>query len=110
MHRRPGAAGWGPSHSGRPTAVWLERPKYADWTQSTGLLSQFPGASTEGDDPDGDGVSNGDEGFAGTDPTQRNSRLEIERAIRPADLSSSDKTPSPMCSHGLYFRSVPGRY
>jgi hypothetical protein len=107
---RPGADGWGSSYSGRPTAVWLERPKYADWMQSTGLLSQFPGASAEADDADGDGVSNGDEWFAGTDPTQRNSQLEMEQAIRFADLPESDQTPISPHSHGLHFRSVPGRY
>lgn len=107
---RPAADRWGSSYSGRPAAVWLERPKYADWMQSTGLLSQFPGASTEADDPDGDGVSNGDEWFAGTDPTQRSSRLEMEQAIRFADLPEPDQTPIPLYSHGLHFRSVPGRY
>lgn len=107
---RPAADGWGSSYSGRPAAVWLERPKYADWMQSTGLLSQFPGASTEADDPDGDGVSSGDEWFAGTDPTQRSSRLEMEQAIRFADLPESDQTPITPHSHGLHFRSVPGRY
>ena len=77
---------------------------------STGLTAQFPGASGEGDDSDSDGFTNRDEWLAGTDPTQRGSRLEMELAPRPADLSASDKTPIEAGQHGVYFRSVPGRY
>ena len=40
-------------------------------------MTQFPNASAEGDDPDGDGFTNGAEWFTATDPTQRASRLEL---------------------------------
>ena len=79
-------------------------------TVSTGLNAQFPNASAEGDDPDGDGFTNGAEWFAGTDPTQSASRLELELSPRPADLTASDQTPFPAGQRAVYFRSVPGRY
>ena len=107
---RLGTDGWSSSFAGRPTAVWEPRSEYADWAVSTGLTAQFPGASAEGDDPDGDGFSNHDEWFAGTDPTQRASRLEMEFTPRPADLNASDQTPVEAGQHAVYFRSVPSRY
>jgi hypothetical protein len=106
---RADAAGWNPN-ANRPTAVWMPSPAFGDWAVSTGLAARFPNASTEGDDPDGDGVTNGDEWFAGTDPTQRASRLELELTPRSADLSASDQTPIEPDQHAVYFRSVPDRY
>ena len=107
---RPGTTGWGSTYAHRPTALRVERPSYADWAASTGLIAQFPAASSEDDDADGDGLTNRDEWFVGSDPTQSASRLEIELAARPADLTASDKTPVPAGQHAVYFRSVPGRY
>ena len=91
-------------------AVWVPRPPYSDWAVTTGLTAQFPNASAEGDDPDGDGFSNGAEWFTATDPTQRASRLELEPTPRAADLSASDQTPIEPGQHAVYFRSVPDRY
>ena len=109
---RSGAAGWSSTYDGVPTAVWAWMPRehYADWAVTTGLTAQFPAANGESDDPDGDGFSNRDEWFAGTDPTQRASRLEMEFTPRPADLTASDRRPIPSGQHAVYFRSVPGRY
>ena len=107
---RAGATRWGSSFAGRPTAVWELRPSYSEWAVSSGLTAQFPNASAEGDDPDGDGLSNHDEWLAGTDPTQRASVLALELAPRPADLADTDRTPVPGGYHAVYFRSVPGRY
>jgi len=77
---------------------------------TTGLTAQFPAASGAGDDPDGDGFTNRDEWLAGTDPTQRASRLELELTPRPAHLSAADQTPISTSQHAVYFRSAPGRY
>jgi hypothetical protein len=107
---RAGTAGWGPTFAGRPTAVWVPRPAFGDWAVSTGLATQFPNARAEGDDPDGDGFTNGAEWFAPTDPTQRASRLELEPTPRTADLSASDQTPIEPGQHAVFFRSVPGHY
>ncbi|MCW5559928.1 MAG: leucine-rich repeat domain-containing protein, partial [Verrucomicrobiae bacterium] len=107
---REGTAGWGPSFLSRPTAVWKPRPTYSDWVKSTGLATQFPEASGETDDPDGDGRLNGDEWLADTDPTQSTSRLEIELTPRLADLAPEDQTSIPAGKYGVYFRSVAGRY
>ena len=107
---RSETTGWGAAFADRPTALWVERPSYADWAVSTGLNAQFPAASGEGDDADGDGFTNGDEWFASTDPTQSASRLELELTSRPADLTASDQTPVPAGQRAVYFRSVPGRY
>jgi hypothetical protein len=107
---RAGSAGWGRTFAYRPTAVWSPRPTFEDWTVSTGLTTQFPNASAEGDDPDGDGFTNAAEWFAATDPTQRGSRLELELTSRPADLAESDQTPIEPGQQALYFRSVPDRY
>jgi hypothetical protein len=74
------------------------------------LTTRYPNASGEGDDPDGDGFTNGDEWFAGTDPTQGASRLEMELTPRPADLSEADRTPVPDGQRAIYFGSVLGRY
>ena len=107
---RAGATGWGSFFAGRPTAVWEPRPSYSEWALSSGLTAQFPNASAEGDDPDGDGLSNHDEWLAGTDPTQRGSVLALELAPSPADLADTDRAPVPGGYHAVYFRSVPGRY
>ncbi len=107
---RSGATGWGPVYGGRPTAVWTPPPAYADWATSTGLSTQFPNASAEDDDPDGDGFPNRAEWAAATDPTQAASRLELEPNPRPADLAPSDQTPIDPAQHPLYFPSIPGKY
>ena len=107
---RAGTPGWGLYLSDRMTAVWQPRPAYSDWASSTGLTALFPNASAEGDDPDGDGLSNHDEWLAGTEPTQNASRLQIELQPRPADLAPEDQTPVPPDDHTLYFSSVLGRY
>jgi hypothetical protein len=107
---RAGTTGWGSALAGRPTALWEPRPGYSEWAVSSGLLAQFPNASAESDDPDGDGPSNHDEWLAGTDPTLPASRLELELVPRPADLVETDRTPVPDGHHALHFRSVPGRY
>lgn len=91
-------------------AVWLPRPAFGGGAVSTGLATQFPNARAEGDDPDGDGFTNGAEWFTATDPTQRASRLELEPTPQPADLSASDQTPVEADQHAVYFRSVPARY
>jgi len=105
-----GASGWGAMYELAPTAVWVPRPTYVDWAVSSGLTAQFPAASGEADDPDGDGFTNGQEWFAGTAPVQNTSRLQLELTPRPADLSASDQTPIPAGQRAVYFRSVPGRY
>ena len=110
VFHRPDAVGWGSSFEVRPTAVWVPLAPFADWAKSTGLTAQFPAASGEADDPDGDGLSNRAEWLAGTDPTQPTSRLELESVPRPADLAESDRTPISPGQHAVYFRSVPGRY
>jgi len=110
VFRRADAAGWTPTFADRPAAVWMPRPAFGDWAVSTGLTAQFPNASAEGDDPDGDGFTNAAEWFAVTDPTQRGSRLELELTSRPADLAESDQTPIEPSQHAVYFRSVPARY
>jgi hypothetical protein len=107
---RLGSTGWGPTFADRPTALWLERPAFADWSITSGLTAQFPGSSGEGDDPDGDGLTNRDEWFAGTDPTQRASTFELELTPRPDDLSPTDRTPILSGQNSIYFRSVPGHY
>jgi hypothetical protein len=107
---RAGATGWGSTFEGRPTAVWELRPSYSEWAVSSGLTAQFPNASAEGDDPDGDLLSNHDEWLAGTDPTQRASVLALELEPRPADLASNDRIPVPGGHRAVYFQSVPGRY
>jgi hypothetical protein len=107
---RAGATGWGRTFADRPTAVWLQRPAFGDWAVSTGLAARFPNANGEGDDPDGDGLTNGAEWLAGTDPTQGASLLELELTPRAADLSTSDQTPIEPGQHAVYFRSVPDRY
>ena len=83
---------------------------YQDWAKSSGLATQFPAASAEADDPDGDGLTNRAEWLAGTDPTQPASRLELESVPRPADLAAPDLAPISEGQHAVYFRSVPGRY
>ncbi len=107
---RTGTKGWDTTYGGRPTALWEPRPSYSDWVSSSGLAARFPTATGEIDDPDGDGFTNHDEWFAGSDPTQRASRLELELTPRLADLSESDRTPIPAGQRAMYFRSVPGRY
>ena len=102
--------GWRPYFGGRPTAVWAPRPGYAEWAVSSGLTAQFPNASGEADDPDGDGLTNRAEWLASTDPTQPASRLELESVPRPAELAESDRVPISPGQHAVYFRSVPGRY
>ncbi len=110
VFHRAGAAGWTSTFMERPTAVWMPPPAYGDWVVSTGLAAQFPNASAEGDDSDGDGFTNAAEWFAATDPTRSASRLELELTPRTADLSASDQTPIELAQHALYFRSVPGKY
>ena len=110
VFHRSGNFGWGSTFAGRPTALWIPLPPYADWAASTGLTAQYPAASSEADDPDGDGLPNRAEWLAGTDPTQPASRLELESVPRPADLAELDRTPISPGNHAVYFRSVPGRY
>jgi hypothetical protein len=109
VYYRAGTAGWGPTFAGRPTALWIDPPRYSEWLPSTGLLIQYPNASAEADDPDQDGMSNYAEMLAGTDPTDRASLLILERVPRPADLTEADRTPIAAGQHALYFRSVPGK-
>jgi hypothetical protein len=73
----------------------------------TGLRAQFPNASGEQDDPDGDGMSNAQERLAGTDPTRADSRLAFETEARPADLSTNDLATLLPGQFALYFQSVP---
>jgi hypothetical protein len=105
----PTTTGWGPTFGGRPTALWIEPPAYGDWLPSTSLLTEYPHASAEADDPDQDGMSNYSEMLAGTDPIDRASLLILERVPRPADLTEADRTPIAAGRHALYFRSVPGK-
>ena len=105
----PEAPGWGSTYSGRRTALWPTRPGYAEWASSTGLTAQYPSASGETSDPDGDGSKNRDEWLGGTDPIRRLSVLQMELTPRQADLADSDKTPVPADKRPIYFRSVPGR-
>jgi hypothetical protein len=107
---RAGAAGWGRSFEGRPTAGWVPRPAFGEWAVCTGLTTLHPDASAEGDDPDGDGFANGAEWFASTDPTQPASRLELELTPQEAELSTADQAPLEAGQHAVYFRSVPDRY
>jgi hypothetical protein len=106
---RLGTAGWGPEFDGHPTALWTDLPVYSDWLPLSGLLSQYPNASAEANDPDQDGLSNHAEMLAGTDPTDRASLLILERVPRPADLTEADRTPIAAGQYALYFRSVPGK-
>lgn len=106
---RSGTRGWSSSFEVRPTALWRPPPEYTDWAKSVGLEAQFPTASSEGDDPDGDRLTNRDERLAGTDPTQRTSMFELDLASRPAELTESDRTPITGDRNAIYFRSVPGK-
>ena len=110
VFHRAGAAGWGSSFGGRPTAVWTPLPSYAEWAASSGLAVNYPSSSGENDDPDGDGINNHDEWLSGTDPTQKASVLVLELVPRPMDLSADDQKPVPSNKRTIYFRSVPGRY
>jgi hypothetical protein len=109
VYYRAGTTGWGATFDGRPTALWIDPPNYSDWLPSTGLLSQYPDASAETDDPDQDGMSNHTEMLAGTDPTDRASLLTLEGIPRPADLSEADRTPLAADQHAIHFRTVPGK-
>lgn len=108
---RAGMIGWTPTPPflNRPTAKWLDRIQYSDWLPTSGLPRSFPEATAEADDPDGDGMSNVAEMLAGTDPSDRNSVLVLEREPRPDDLSAEDRGPLRPDQHALYFRSVPGK-
>ncbi len=104
-------SGWGATFAGRPTAVLIAPPaSYPDWSAAFVLAVQYPFASAENDDADGDGAANNEERLAGTDPTQAGSRLQLELAPQPGDLSEADKTPVPDGSHAIFFSSVPGLY
>jgi hypothetical protein len=109
VYYRAGTTGWGATFHGRPTALWISPPNYSEWLPLTGLLSQYPNASAETDDPDQDGMSNHTEMLAGTDPTSRDSVLVVESVPRPADLTEADRTPLGAGQHAIYFRTVPNK-
>ena len=90
---RPGTSGWGPTFAGHPTALWIDPPVYSDWLPSSGLLTQYPDATAQADEPDEDGLSNYAEMLAGTDPTDDASVLTLENMPRPAHLIEADRTP-----------------
>jgi len=111
VFHRAGTAGWNPTFVNRPTAVWMPRPAFGDWGCVHRLGDAVPNASAEGDDPDGDGLTNADEWFAATDPTQH-APLAWNWNPRPGRLISPRQTkrPSNRVSHAVYLRSVPGLY
>jgi hypothetical protein len=109
VYYRAGTTGWKSTFLGHPTALWIEPPVYRDWLLTTGLLSQYPDATAEADDPDQDGMSNYAEMLAGTDPTDRASLLTLEHVPRPNDLTEADRTAIGATQHALYFRSMPGK-
>lgn len=109
VYYRAGATGWGPTFGGRPTAIWLAPPSYAQWAADRGLTVKYPGASGESDDPDRDGLTNLQEMAAGTDPTERASVLAFEFLARPGDLSVEDQTPPDVGRFALYFQSIPDK-
>jgi len=109
VYYRPGTPGWGPTFAGHPTAPWTTPPAYSEWLPSTALPAQYPEASAETDDPDQDGMNNGSEMLAGTDPTDWVSVLMLEATPRPGDLTEEDRTPVDENQHALYVRSIPGK-
>ncbi len=109
VYYQAGTSGWGTTWQGRPTALWRLTPSYTDWVLSTALLTQYPMASSQTDDPDQDGMSNDAEMLAATNPTDSLSVLVLEIIPRPNDLSEEDRSPLAEGQHALYIRSVPGK-
>lgn len=107
---RNGSTGWTQFYEGAPTAVWVDRPRFADWARASGLEALFPAASGEGDDADSDGVSNYAEWWADTNPTQAASYPSIELLPRPGALTDEDREPISADSHAWYFASSVNRY
>ena len=101
--------GWGDTFGGRPTAIWVAPPSYRQWADTSGLATKYPDASAEQDDADQDGLTNGQERTAGTDPTDRTSTLDFEALAKPGDLIAEDKAPLEPGEFALYFQSVPGQ-
>jgi BspA type Leucine rich repeat region (6 copies) len=109
VYFRAGTSGWSVTWEGRPTALWRPTPSFGDWLLSTGLLTQYPMASSEEDDPDQDGMSNEAEMLAATNPTDSLSVLVLESVPRPNDLSEEDRAPLAERQHALYIRSAPDK-
>jgi hypothetical protein len=83
---RAGRTGWTATFAGRPAVLWMPE-----------------------DDLDHDGITNMNEFLAGSDPSDAQSALAFEHAIRPDDLTEEDKTPLPPSQFALYFQSIPGK-
>ncbi|MCP5522991.1 MAG: leucine-rich repeat protein [Verrucomicrobiales bacterium] len=111
LYYRPGTAGWESieGRTGRPTVPWIDPPRYDDWLLTTALAAEYPEASGESDDPDGDGLNNHEEMLAGTSPTDPNSVLELEPVPRPDDLTEQDRQPLGPSEHAVYARTIPGK-
>jgi hypothetical protein len=109
IYHRAGADGWADVEMGRPTAVWIDPPLYADWLQSTVLPTMYPDSSGEADDADGDGMTNYAEMLAGTDPADWTSRLILNPGPRPDDLPEEDLDPLEEWQTAVYIRSNPGK-
>jgi hypothetical protein len=60
------------------------------------------------EDLDADGMTNGEEKIAGTDPSDAASRLELERVARPEALTVDDQTPVAAGDVALFVKTIPG--
>lgn len=109
VYYRAGTTGWDTTFAGQPTALWVEQPTYQEWAKNSGLLDQFPSASGESDDADGDRMTNLAEMLAATDPINAASALMFESVLRPDALTDADKTALGTDQHALYFQTVPGK-
>lgn len=105
VYHRADATGWGLTFAGRPTALWIDPPRYDEWIQTTDL----PPGSTEFDDPDQDNMDNRAEMLAGTSPTDGTSLLAFELDPRPEDLTDDNKTALQADEDALFARTIPGK-
>lgn len=108
VYYRAGTTGWEATFADRPTAEWM--PTYAEWARLVGLADRYPSLSSEGDDPDMDGLSNLAEMQAGTDPRDPKSVLRFENGARPEDLVEADKTTVETGQFAVYLQTVPGKH
>lgn len=106
----PSATGFDSGIGFTPSAVWTPLANYNEWAGAVGLTTTYPSASGPDSDADGDGLTNGSEWIAGTDPTDSNSVPALELFPVMASLTDGDRKTIAVNQRALYFRSVPGRY